>query len=93
MKALAWSLALTPPLLALSGYAFQKLWLWFVVPSGFKVLGLGEAIGLYIIANLLTAQYSPHSGETNESVERILDAFSRPLYALVIGRIVLAVCQ
>ena len=78
----------------MNGWVLSVMWGWFVVPLfGVPVLKVAPAIGVALVAKMLTHQSSSKSNEkkdTSETVgELIAAAFLSPMVTLLIGWIVL----
>ena len=55
----AFSLIISTAILAWKGYVIVKLWNWFVVNQfGLSAISISEAIGLGLLVNLLSYQFS-----------------------------------
>ena len=83
--ALGW-IALAILVFLLDGAALSLLWGWFVIPIGFPAISFLQAIGLVIIADLLTHQYIPR----NEGEKGRMAAYEvfAPAFAVISGWIV-----
>lgn len=82
------------PLVAWRGYVLSVLWAWFAVPTfGLPVLSVTQAIGVAIVVAMLTHQGSTekHSEEVQSTswTFAILQGFLDPLFALIMGWIVM----
>lgn len=86
-------LLLSPPLWIWNGYVLMHLWRWFVVPTlGANELTLPFAVGIALVASYLTHQASITDADVDEVkrvVYSVLMATLRPLFALVVGYLVL----
>lgn len=74
----------------IEGAVFNLLWAWFVSPV-FHVAqpGMAYCIGLALVACLMTHQYIPGSGDTeNDEWGSASVGIVRPLLCLLIGAIV-----
>jgi len=69
----------------LYGLAVMLVWRWFVVPLGLPEIGLAHALGLTVIAKLLTANLAINKLDTRGPVERLADKTG-----FVLGGMVLA---
>lgn len=69
--------------LLLDGIVVKNLWEWFIVPLGTKPISLFHAIGISLIASVLTYQFTPSKKE--ELMERLWFLFAMPLFALFLG--------
>jgi hypothetical protein len=77
----------------LNGWAFTKLWSWFIVPVfSAPQLSIPAAIGLYLVVSFLTHQYIKDDDKDKDFFLKIGEAFVistyRPLVALSFGYIV-----
>jgi hypothetical protein len=75
------------------GYAFSKLWLWFIVSTfGAAPLGIAQSIGLALVVSFLTHQPDSYEDKDKSATERMVAAaiimFLRPAMALLVGWIV-----
>ena len=75
------------------GYAFSKLWLWFIVSTfGAAPLGIAQSIGLALVVSFLTHQYDSYEDKEKSATERMVVAvaitFLSPAMVLLIGWIV-----
>ena len=75
------------------GYAFSKLWLWFIVSTfGAVPLGIAQAIGLALVVSFLTHQPDTYQDKNQTGTERLITAviiaFLSPAVALLFGFIV-----
>ena len=77
----------------MNGWVLSIMWGWFVVPLfGVPVLKVAPAIGVALVAKMLTHQSSSKSNEkkdTSETVGELIAAFLSPMVTLLIGWIVL----
>mgnify|MGYP001605062305 CR=1 FL=1 len=74
--------------IVLNGVALKVLWGWFVVEVfSLPALSIPNALGLSIIARLLTFQQSDHEemGPKRAVHERVLTAILWPLLAMALG--------
>ncbi len=69
-------------------FVLIKLWTWFIVPMGVVPISYASAIGLSLVARLLT----PHVANSSVKLgDQMVLAFSGPAFALAFGAIVNAV--
>jgi hypothetical protein len=68
-----------------SGFVLSILWGWFMVPLGLPALGVAQAIGIALVAGMLTHQMPRGEAETSAL---FAFAFLAPLFSLAIGWVV-----
>jgi len=70
----------------LNGWVLSKIWVWFVANKfGLPILSIPEAIGITIIAAMLTHQFRPAIQEDKRPLrERTIEAFSRAIFGPLI---------
>jgi hypothetical protein len=75
-----------------SGWVLQLMWRWFmpVLFPGIPLLSLPVAIGISLIAALLTHQDMSHLAKKPgpKTWQPLVDLFTRPLFVLLIGWVV-----
>lgn len=67
----------------LRGWVLTRLWFWFVEPFGVSQLGIAQAIGLSLIAAMMTDV--PRGKDDREPVEKIAFPFLMPMFTLFFG--------
>ena len=76
----------------LNGWAFSLLWEWFVVPLGYPVLSIPQAIGLAMTIAYATHQYQKDENKGKRFTEVLAWGVSlaivKPLMSLGIGLII-----
>ena len=76
----------------LNGWAFSLLWEWFVVPLGYPVLSVPQAIGLTVTIAYATHQYQRDENKGTPFTEVLAWGVSlaivKPLMSLGIGLII-----
>lgn len=71
---------------AWGGYVLTILWGWFVTPQfNLPALSIPVAIGLDLVAGLLTHQYVPRSSDKKKQYEPLFFLFAAPAVALLVG--------
>jgi len=85
-------IVLIPYSMILNGWAFAKLWAWFIVPSfGLPLLSIPVAMGVALVVTYLTYQV-PNSKSDYNMVELLFRGFSfatfKPLICLGTGYII-----
>lgn len=93
LVALVLYLLLGPVAVIWRGYVLSVLWAWFMVPLGMRPIGIALAIGLSLVASLLTGTaFLDTSKEHREPLENVLNAIAMaalvPALGLLIGWIV-----
>lgn len=79
--------ALTITLTLLNGWALMWLWAWFITPTfSVTTISLAQAIGISLLADLLTAQHIPRND--NEMEEFYFFSFFMPVFIIVLGFLV-----
>ncbi len=69
------------------GLALSTLWGWFLAPLGLPAINIPTAIGISLIATLLTRSYRIEPSEDDASKRASL-AFLFPMFAAILGFIV-----
>lgn len=75
------------------GFAFSKLWLWFVVSTfGATPLGIAQSIGIGYVVGFLTKDPKPRKKEERQFWEEFGEALTisalYPAFALLFGWII-----
>lgn len=52
------------PNIALRGFVLMQLWRWFIVPLHVPQIDIGQALGLSMIARIMTYTYAPSKAES-----------------------------
>lgn len=88
MKAIL-MIAITYALCVWEGFAIKVLWGWFLVPQfGFPPIGIAHAVGISVLAGLLTHQAASNAGSDERTAQVLAYAAVSPLAALLVGWIV-----
>jgi hypothetical protein len=66
-------------------FVLMVLWGWFIVPLGVKAVGMAHAIGLTLIASLLTHQAPSDLDDRDRISKSMRWSIAGPAIALVVG--------
>lgn len=71
----------------LRGFVLAKMWLWFLVPLGTQPLSIPNAVGICLIASMLTHSQAnvKDNRDADEKNMAIAMVFVNPLIALLFG--------
>lgn len=70
----------------LNAFVLQKLWFWFIIPFGMPHISLGHAVGLSVIAAILSHQLRKPPEDSKEVLgEFIASMLFLPPIQLLIG--------
>ena len=95
MKTFGWIVAVIGTMVLstiLNGYVFSVLWGWFIVKTfALPALNIPAAIGVSLVVSYLTAHLSNddnNKSATEQLFRGIAWAITKPLFALIVGWIV-----
>jgi hypothetical protein len=78
-------LAITTVAAIWEAFALKVLWGWFLVPLGLPAIGMAHAVGLALIATLLTHQ-APSNMTSDERQSQVIGwGLATPAVALIVG--------